>query len=95
MTPKFNWYDRKDGQDKLTILKVGRYKVLQIRRKGKKQYNQEYTFYSCLVFKKGEVVASEGIHGSSLRKKYQAIRWGLNKARELNIIPNIHQFKSI
>lgn len=75
---KTNWYKRKDKTD---VLKVGNYKVVEIKRK----YNGEYSFYSCLVFNKGEIVASEGIHGSSLRKKYMAVRWGCKKARELNI----------
>ncbi len=77
------WYKRKDGTE---VYKEGRYKVVEIYKKDKRKFNGEYTFYTCFVWNKGEVVASEGVHGSALRKKYQAIRWAMKKARELKII---------
>jgi len=84
---KAKWYKRKDGLGlPIDVLKVGRYKVLEIHKKDKRFYNGEYTFYKCLVFDKGKIVAAEGCLGSSLRKKYQAVRWGCKKARELNIL---------
>lgn len=76
---KWIWYKRKD---KTIVLKWGNWKVLEIKKKS----NGQYSFYSCLVFNHGEMVASEGIHGSYLGKKYKAVRWGCKKARELNII---------
>lgn len=73
------WYTRKD---KTEVFKQGRYKVVEIKKKN----NGHYRFYSCVVFDKGIPVAGEGLLGSSLNKKYLAVRWGMKKARELKII---------
>lgn len=81
--PKIVWYKRKDGTE---VMKAGNWKVLEIFKKDKRFYNGEYSFYRVLVFKKGKVISAEGVHGSSLRKKYQAVRWGCNKAREFKLI---------
>lgn len=72
------WYKRKDGTH---VLKYGKWKLLEITKKS----NGEYRFYKCLVFNKGNVVAAEGLHGSSLREKYHAVRWGCKKAKELKL----------
>ena len=75
---KVTWYKRKD---KVTVCKIGKWKVLEIKKR-------LGGFWCCIVFKKGVVVAGEGFLGSSLPKKYHAIRWGCKKARELGLWVN-------
>ena len=75
----FNWYKRKDG---VTVLKVGRRKVLEI-------FKRPGGFWACFVFsqiKKDTLLAANGYFASALPKKYHAVRWGMKKARELKII---------
>lgn len=83
---KHNWYRRIDFNGlPIEVLKIGRYKALEIYKKDKRFYNGEYTFYKCLVFDKGQVVAAEGLFGSSLRYKYLAVRWGCKKLKEFGL----------
>lgn len=72
---KKNWYTRKD---KTFVLKIGNWKALEISKRHHKGY-------CCFVFNKGKVVAGEGYHGTSLPKRYHAVRWGCKKLRELNL----------
>lgn len=73
---KVNWYKRKDGTH---VMKQGNWKVLEIfKRPGK--------FWACFIFKEGKPVMSNGYFGSSLPKRYHAVRWGVKKAKELKIL---------
>ena len=87
-----SWYKRKDG---IETFKYGRYIVLEIKKKDKEHYNGEYDFYRCFVFNKGELVASEGVHGSSLSTLGKAKSWGVQKAIELKIIKSISAKKTL
>jgi hypothetical protein len=89
---KVSWYKRKDG---IEVFKYGRNKVLEILKKDKEHYNGEYDFYRCLVFNKGEVVAAEGVFGSSLNTLRKAKSWGVQKAIELKIIKSISSKKTL
>lgn len=75
--PKVEWYTLKD---KTFILKVGRYKVLEI-------YKRPHKGYCCVVYDRSVAITSEGYHGTSLPQKHFAVRWGCKKARELNLMP--------
>ena len=76
MTAVQKWYRRKDGT---TVFKSGRYKVLEIHlRPGK--------FYCCFVFDRGRVISGNGYHSAALKTLGKAMKWGIRKAKELNII---------
>lgn len=73
---KIKWIKLKDGTD---ILRIGRYNALQI-------FKRPHKGYACFVFDKGKCVVTNGYHGTSLPKKYLAVRFGMNALRERKII---------
>ncbi len=70
------WYVRKD---KTHVLKIGRYKVLEI-------FKRPHGSYCCIISTKGSEVWCEGYLGTSLPTFLIAKNYGLKKAKELNII---------
>ena len=73
---KLNWYVR---LDKTHVLKRGQYKLLEI-------FKRPHKGYCCFIYDKGEVVCSEGYHGTSLPQRHFAVRLGCKKARELKLM---------
>jgi hypothetical protein len=69
------WHKRNDGA---TVLKSGNWKLLEI-------FKRPGGFWCCVVFDKGKVVAGNGYHASALPKKFNAVRWGCKKAKELKL----------
>lgn len=73
---KDKWYQRLDGT---LVYKVGRYKVLEI-------FKRPHNGFSCLVFKLGCAIWSEGSFGTFFPTPTEAKKWGISKAKELKII---------
>lgn len=76
MKQKANWYIRKD---KTTVLKIGNWKALEISKR-------PHGGYYCLVLDHGRSRSAEGYFGTSLPKKYHAVRYGCKKLREFKLM---------
>ena len=70
------WYKIKDGS---LNFKKGRYRVLKI-------YKRPHGKYCCSVWNKGKCVAAEGYFGTYLSSLVKAKKYGIEKAKELNLI---------